>query len=67
MSFNFKGKTIYLSLVSLVTLIITLTFCYLSLNDTESYGETMKNIVLIITGYFFNHEQNQLKRGEKNE
>lgn len=67
MSFNFKGKTIYLSLVSLVTLVITLTFCYLSLNDTESYGETMKNIVLIITGYFFNYEKKPNEKGDKNE
>lgn len=66
MSFNIKGKTIYLSLVSLITLIITVAFVVLVLRESDTYGETMKNIVLIIIGYFFNHEQKNLEKAVKN-
>lgn len=65
-SFNIKGKTIYLSLVSCVTLIITISFVVITLRDVDTFGETMKNIVLIIIGYFFNHEQKP-KEVNKNE
>lgn len=66
-SFNIKGKTIYLSLVSIVTLIITISFVVITLRDVDTFGETMKNIVLIIIGYFFNHEQKPNEGGKKNE
>lgn len=63
MSFNIKGKTIYLSLISLVTFIITITFCVMVIIDGDTYGETMKNVMLVVIGYFFNHE-NKLRERE---
>lgn len=67
MSFNIKGKTVVLSLMSLVTLIVTITFCVLVIKDSTTYGESFKNIMLVIIGYFFNHESQVKKELEKNE
>lgn len=59
MSFKIKDKTVYLSLMSLVTVIFAVVYVILALNDnTGSYTETTKNIVLVIVGAFFNNGTN---------
>ena len=59
MSFKVKDKTVYLSLMSLVTVIFAVVYVILALNDnTGSYTETTKNIVLVIVGAFFNNGTN---------
>lgn len=59
MSFRLKDKTVYLSLMSLVTVIFAVVYTVLALNDsTGSYTETTKNIVLVIVGAFFNNGAN---------
>lgn len=56
MSFKIKDKTVYLSLMSLVTVIFAVVYTILALNDTTgTYTETTKNIVLVIVGAFFNN------------
>lgn len=56
MSFKLKDKTVYLSLMSIVTVIFAMVYTILALNDnTGSYTETTKNIVLVIVGAFFNN------------
>lgn len=67
MSFNFKGKTVFLSLISLITLIITITFCVMVIIDSITYGETFKNVMLVVIGFFFNQEKFINKEREKNE
>ena len=55
MSFKLKDKTVYLSLMSLVTVIFAVVYTILALNDeTGAYTETTKNIILVIIGAFFN-------------
>lgn len=57
MSFRIKDKTVYLSLMSIVTLIFAIVYTILALNDTNgNYTETTKNIILVIVGAFFNNK-----------
>lgn len=59
MSFKLKDKTVYLSLMSIVTVIFAAVYTILALNDTTgAYTETTKNIVLVIVGAFFNNGTN---------
>lgn len=59
MSFKIKDKTVYLSLMSLVTVIFATVYTILALNDVSgTYTETTKNIVLVIVGAFFNNGAN---------
>lgn len=59
MSFRIKDKTVYLSLMSLVTVIFAIVYTILALNDDNgNYTETTKNIVLVIVGAFFNNGTN---------
>lgn len=56
MSFKIKDKIINVTLMSLVTVIFSITFVVLVLRDDGSkYDETMKNIILVIVGSFFNN------------
>lgn len=59
MSFKLRDKTIYLSLMSLVTVIFAAVYTILALNDNSGeYTETTKNIILVIVGAFFNNGTN---------
>ena len=66
MSFKIKDKTFYLSLVGVISVILTITFSVMVFIDSATYGETMKNVVLIVIGFYFNHEKNY-KGSEKSE
>lgn len=56
MSFKIKDKIINVTLMSLVTMIFSITFAVLVLRDDGAkYDETMKNIILVIVGSFFNN------------
>lgn len=56
MSFKIKDKIVNVTLMSLVTMIFSITFAILVLRDDGSkYDETMKNIILVIVGSFFNN------------
>lgn len=61
MSFNLKNKTVFLSLISVIALIITITFCVMVIIDSNTYGESFKNIALVVIGFFFNHEIHEKK------
>lgn len=59
MAFRVKDKTIYLSLMSLVTVLFAIVYTVLALNDSHgNYTETTKNIILVIVGAFFNNGTN---------
>lgn len=63
MSFKIKDKTITITLMSIITLIVIVVFSILVLCDTtDKYTETFKNIVLVVVGSFFN---NPFSTGEK--
>ena len=53
MSFKLKEKTIYLSLISLISVILVVTFAVLVLTDTASYTDTFKSVLLLVIGYLF--------------
>ena len=56
MSFKIKDKIVNITLMSLVTMIFSITFAILVLrDDCSKYDETMKNIILVIVGSFFNN------------
>lgn len=56
MSFKIKDKIINVTLMSLVSMIFSITFAVLVLRDDGTkYDETMKNIILVIVGSFFNN------------
>ncbi|MCQ2088080.1 MAG: hypothetical protein MJZ37_08490 [Bacilli bacterium] len=56
MSFKIKDKTITITLMSIITLIVIVVFSILVLCDTkDTYTETFKNIVLVVVGSFFNN------------
>lgn len=56
MSFKIKDKIVNITLMSLVTMIFSITFAVLVLRDDGAkYDETMKNIILVIVGSFFNN------------
>lgn len=56
MSFKLKDKIVNITLMSLVTMIFSITFAILVLRDDGAkYDETMKNIILVIVGSFFNN------------
>lgn len=59
MAFKVKDKTVYLSLMSLVTVLFAIVYTVLALHDTHgNYTETTKNIILVIVGAFFNNGTN---------
>lgn len=63
MSFKFKDKIINLSLLALITVIFSVTFCILVLNDAEGvYTEVMKNIIFVIVGAFFNRADDKSEK-----
>ena len=70
MSFRIKDKTINITLMSFITLIYSIGFIIAFLtDDTSKYDETMKNIILVIVGSFFNNgmnffSQNQNQKGD---
>lgn len=64
MSFKIKDKTIYMSLVSIVTLILTVTFCILTFNNEREYAESFKTVIALVIGYFFRDTQKINKEGE---
>lgn len=56
MSFKIKDKTITITLMSIITLIVIVVFSILVLCDNDdTYTETFKNIVLVVVGSFFNN------------
>lgn len=56
MSFKIKDKTITITLMSIITLIVVVVFSILVLADNDdTYTETFKNIVLVVIGSFFNN------------
>jgi hypothetical protein len=47
------GKIIYFSFIGLIALILTITFCILTIRDTEKFGAAFITIISVVIGYFF--------------
>lgn len=47
------GRVIYFSFIGLIALILTITFCILTIRDTEKFGAAFITIISVVIGYFF--------------
>ena len=47
------GKVIYFSFVGLIALILTITFCILTVRDSDKFGSAFITIISVVIGYFF--------------
>lgn len=47
------GKIIYFSFIGLIALILTITFCILTIRDTDKFGAAFITIISVVIGYFF--------------
>lgn len=47
------GKTIYFSFIGIIALILTITFCILTIRDTDKFGAAFITIISVVIGYFF--------------
>lgn len=47
------GKVIYFSFIGLIALILTITFCILTIRDSDKFGAAFITIISVVIGYFF--------------
>lgn len=52
------GRIIYFSFIGLIALILTITFCVLTVRDTEKFGAAFITIISVVIGYFFKTDSN---------
>lgn len=50
------GKIIYLSLISVIATILVITFCILTIRDTDKFGAAFITIISVVVGYFFKND-----------
>ena len=55
------GKIIYFSFVGIIALILTVTFCILTIRDTDKFGSAFITIISVVIGYFFKTDSNALQ------
>ena len=54
MSFKIKDKTIFITVRSIIVLIMTVTLCVLALWDRDTkYDKLFESVLLIAVGYIF--------------
>ena len=61
------GKIIYFSFVGLIALILTITFCILTVRDSDKFGAAFITIISVVIGYFFKAENGQNSPTETDE
>ena len=52
------GRIIYFSFIGLIALILTITFCVLTVRDTDKFGAAFITIISVVIGYFFKTDSN---------
>lgn len=55
------GKIIYFSFVGIIALILTITFCILTIRDSDKFGSAFITIISVVIGYFFKTDSNALQ------
>ena len=55
-----NGQIIYFSLVGMIALILTITFCILTIRDSEKFGAAFITIISVVIGYFFKTDNTTL-------
>lgn len=52
------GRVIYFSFIGMIALILTITFCVLTVRDTDKFGAAFITIISVVIGYFFKNDSN---------
>ena len=53
-----NGRIIYFSFIGFIALILTITFCILTVRDTNRFGAAFITIISVVIGYFFKSDSN---------
>ena len=61
------GKIIYFSFIGLIALILTITFCILTIRDSDKFGAAFITIISVVIGYFFKSDNSQNVSCETND
>ena len=48
-----NGQIIYFSFVGMIAMILTITFCILTIRDSDKFGAAFITIISVVIGYFF--------------
>lgn len=47
------GKIVYFSFIGLIALILTITFCILTVRDSDKFASAFITIISVVIGHFF--------------
>lgn len=53
MSFKVKEKTIYLSMIGVIAVVVVCTFCAIAYKNPTDYADTLKMVLMLILGSLF--------------
>ena len=53
MSFKLKEKTVYLSMISVIAVVVVVTFCIIAAKNPQDYADTLKMVLMLILGSLF--------------
>ena len=53
MSFKVKEKTFYLSMISVIAVVVVVTFCIIAAKNPQDYADTLKMVLMLILGSLF--------------
>lgn len=55
-----NGQIIYFSFVGMIAMILTITFCILTIRDSNKFGAAFITIISVVIGYFFKTDNTAL-------
>lgn len=58
MSFKVKEKTVYLSMIGIIAVVVVVTFCIIAVRNPQDYADTLKLVLMLILGSLFKTDNN---------
>lgn len=58
MSFKVKEKTVYLSMIGVIAVVVVVTFCIIAAKNPQDYADTLKLVLMLILGSLFKTDNN---------
>lgn len=58
MSFKLKEKTVYLSMIGAIAVVVVVTFCIIAAKNPQDYADTLKMVLMLILGSLFKSDNN---------
>ena len=58
MSFKVKEKTVYLSMIGVIAVVVVVTFCIIAAKNPQDYADTLKMVLMLILGSLFKTDNN---------